>query len=98
MTRVMVCFRCSKSMPLTPPVGRSDVCPHCGADVRVCRNCQFYEPTAYNECREPVADRVKDKERANFCSEFRPRKGKAALGAPTADRDDLLAQARKLFK
>ena len=94
----LVCFRCLKSMPLALPVGRRDVCPHCGADVRVCRNCQFYEPTAYNECREPVAERVKDKERANFCSEFRPREGLADSGKPTTSRDELLAQVRKLFK
>ena len=78
-------------------MGRRDECPHCGADVHVCRNCRFYDATAYNECREPVAERVIDKERANFCPEFKARTDDQPTKA-SPSRDDLLAQANKLFK
>jgi hypothetical protein len=32
--------------------------------------CKFYDPGSYNECREVSAERVVDKERANFCDFF----------------------------
>jgi len=62
------CHRCGA--PLAPGrPSRRDVCT-CGADVRVCRNCAFFAPGAHADCREPVAERVLDKERANFCEHF----------------------------
>lgn len=33
--------------------------------------CQFYDISCYNECREPTADRITDKEKANFCDFFK---------------------------
>jgi hypothetical protein len=57
--------------------------------------CQFYDVKAYNECREPQADRVKDKEIANFCDYFK-------IGSPGTnpdqERQDALAKAAALFK
>ena len=52
--------------------GRRDDCPKCHADVHACRACKFYDRAAYNECREPSADRVVEKERANFCDFYQP--------------------------
>ncbi len=51
---------------------RHDVCPQCGRDTRVCLNCTFYDPSAAGACREMSAERVIDKEKANFCDWFRP--------------------------
>jgi hypothetical protein len=51
-------------------VGRADRCPTCDRDVRVCRGCAHYAPGAHNDCREPNAERIVDKERANFCDFF----------------------------
>ncbi|GAB0056660.1 hypothetical protein SIID45300_00968 [Candidatus Magnetaquicoccaceae bacterium FCR-1] len=53
--------------------GRSDVCPSCSKDARVCLNCRFHDPGSYNECRETVAERVVDKEKNNFCEDFMPK-------------------------
>jgi hypothetical protein len=57
--------------------------------------CQFYDPKAYNECRESSADRIVDKEKANFCDYF-----KIGSGGNEADkaRQDALAKAAALFK
>jgi hypothetical protein len=57
--------------------------------------CQFYDPKAYNECRESSADRVVEKEKANFCDYF-----KIGSGGSDADkaRQDALAKAAALFK
>ncbi|MBF0341324.1 MAG: hypothetical protein HQL95_10245 [Magnetococcales bacterium] len=40
-------------------------------DTRVCLNCRFHDPGSYNECRETVAERIVDKDKANFCEEFK---------------------------
>lgn len=53
--------------------GRMDVCGGCSKDTRVCLNCRFHDPGSYNECRETVAERVVDKEKANFCDHFKPK-------------------------
>jgi len=34
--------------------------------------CEFYDTAKAKHCREPVAEEVKDKTRANFCDYFRP--------------------------
>lgn len=89
------CFSCHKEIPLLTTIGRRDECPFCRADLHVCKNCEFYDPKAYNECREPSADVVKEKDRANFCDYFSPRKGSAG-GVDKAAA--LKAAAEALFK
>lgn len=66
------CFRCKNAVEISPnqKVGRRDSCEKCGSDLHCCYNCHFYEAKAYNECREPSADRVVDKERSNYCDFF----------------------------
>ncbi len=90
------CFQCGTLLPLIGTVGRRDECFKCHADLHSCRNCEFYDRAAYNECREPSSEVVLEKERANFCDFFRA----APPGqASAADRQkDLLAQAEALFK
>lgn len=62
----------------------------CGADLHVCRNCIHHDPASYNECREPGAERVAQRDRANRCEWFAPQEanppaststGRAALDA-----------------
>lgn len=69
----MICTFCRKEIDPGERIGRSDVCPRCGRDLRCCKQCHFYDSHAYNECREVSADRVVEKERANFCDFFLPR-------------------------
>ncbi len=38
-----------------------------------CRHCRFFAPGRSNQCSEPQAEWVRDKERANFCGYFAPR-------------------------
>ncbi|MBN8541346.1 MAG: hypothetical protein J0L82_13220 [Deltaproteobacteria bacterium] len=74
--------------------GRRDECEKCRADVHVCRNCRHYDPKSYNECREPQADRIQEKSRANFCDFFLP--GTASGGI--SEREKQKAAAEALFK
>ena len=68
----MHCFHCGKPIQVIDIVRRGDSCPHCEADVRVCKNCTFYDPQVYNECKEHNAERVVDKLRSNYCEFFTP--------------------------
>ena len=64
------CFHCLTEF--SGKVGRQDSCTKCSSDLHVCKNCCFYDTSAYNECREPSAERVVDKEKRNFCDYFTP--------------------------
>lgn len=92
-----VCPRCGNKIPYMEamPPGRADQCDSCGCDLRSCIACKHYDKTAYNECREPSAERVVNKEKANFCEWYKFGPGAAGSG-PT--KDDMLAKARDLFK
>jgi hypothetical protein len=69
----MKCYKCSSELDfkIGETVGRSAECAVCRSDVRCCCNCEFYDAKSYNECSEPQAERVVEKERANFCDYFR---------------------------
>ena len=64
------CFSCGAELPIQSRPGRGESCTKCGTDIKVCRNCRFYDAKSYNECAEPNAERVVEKERANFCEYF----------------------------
>ena len=51
-------------------VGRRDSCPHCAADLHVCKNCRHYDPNVHNQCREPEAAFIRERTEANFCTHF----------------------------
>ena len=65
------CQVCGTQLELLGAVGRRDVCPSCGADLHACLQCEFYDPFASNQCREPQVERVGIKDQANFCDLFR---------------------------
>jgi len=57
------------------PLSRQSVCLKCGAELYVCRLCEFHDPKLRQGCREDRAEHVQEKEHANFCEWFRPRPG-----------------------
>ncbi len=77
-------------------VGRQDACPHCGVDLHVCKNCRLWDPAIHNQCREPEAAFIRERDRANFCMHFDMKDG----DAPTEDKslDDAKAKLANLFK
>jgi hypothetical protein len=66
----MNCVFCGEDLHIKGKVSRRDTCPRCQRDIRCCKQCKFYDINAYNECREVSAERIIDKERANFCDYF----------------------------
>ncbi len=53
-------------------VYRTSLCSNCGKELKICLNCLHYDTTAADQCREPQAERVVEKDRANFCDFFSP--------------------------
>jgi hypothetical protein len=51
-------------------ISRRDECRACGADLRVCLNCTFYDEGRANQCFEPQAEKIKEKDRSNYCDFF----------------------------
>ena len=76
------CWKCGESLlDMLLPLGRADECPRCNTDLHVCRLCTFYDPAVANACREPIAEHVGNKDRANFCGYFTLRAGAYAGSA-----------------
>lgn len=91
------CYKCNKELALTAgtDIGRSEECPSCFANLRCCKMCEFYDTSAYNECREPVAERIVEKEKANFCDYF---KLSSSQSSASDTKQAALDAANALFK
>jgi len=64
------CHTCGKELQLKGRIGRTEECPFCRADLHCCRNCSFFDPTRSKQCREPAAELVREKAKANYCDYF----------------------------
>ncbi len=96
----MFCHACQTEFPLAAgeTVGFRESCDRCRADLHVCLNCAHYDPSAYNECREPNAERVLDRDRANRCDYFRPDASGGGASDSDGGRAEALADLENLFK
>ena len=97
MAHDLVCWKCGGSLSsLSLPLMRADACPKCRAELHVCKMCVDYDTRVAKHCREPTADEVSDKTRANFCGHYKPRPG--AYTAPNvAEINKSLSELEKLF-
>jgi hypothetical protein len=79
------CHHCGRELRVATKPARTDGCPHCHSDLKVCLNCRLHDRGANNQCREPQAEWVTDKDKANFCEffEFRETSALAQPGAGT---------------
>ncbi|MES9887060.1 MAG: hypothetical protein ABW140_09635 [Candidatus Sedimenticola sp. 6PFRAG1] len=94
-TKLGKCWNCG--IELGPhDYGRETNCLKCGKPSRVCRNCRWYAPGQTNECKEPVAERVMEKEKPNYCDFFEP--ASDPVGGGSGPEDELLNAAEDLFK
>jgi len=68
----MYCFNCNKKIKLEyEKVGFRSFCPFCGFDLHICKNCKFYSPGKPHDCIIPNIEHVIDKEKNNFCDDFK---------------------------
>ena len=68
----VICYACGVELDIEEgqKISRMEECPACKRNLRCCRMCIMYDVMAYNECHEMNAERMLDKERANYCSYF----------------------------
>lgn len=88
------CWKCGAAVGdqlLVPGrrVARQMECPQCRTELHVCRACTFYDTRVAKQCRETIAEEVKDKTRANFCDYFQYREAAYTPG------DDSAAEAAR---
>ena len=90
------CSWCGRTLEIVGnQVGRRDICPGCGADLRSCRNCRHFDLSAPKQCKEPFAEVPEDKDDANFCEFFQI--GEGGMSAKHSH-DELFAAAESLFR
>src|SRR5262245_20848949 len=93
----LVCWKCGASLAdYTLPLRRLEECRKSGAELHVCKLCEWYSLAVAKHCREPIAEEVKDKERANFCDYFKPKAG-AYTAAPVEAAAKAKADIEALF-
>jgi len=90
-----VCWKCGHELDMQVKVSRLDACPSCDADLRVCKNCRFWDPGSHNECRENTTYYIRDREKANFCSAF---EFKTTAESDAQAADDNRSKLEALFK
>ena len=88
-----VCWSCGQALS-GHDYQREGECPACRKQTHVCKNCRFFAPGRPNDCFEPIAEKVNDKTRANFCDYFEP-SSNAYTASDSADA--LKAAADDLF-
>lgn len=92
----MQCYNCHTQIEIDRKPYRQETCAKCTAYLHCCRNCRFYDPMAHNQCREPQAEWVKDKEMANFCNFFEP--NSEIKSTESTKREEALKKLDELFK
>ena len=96
-----LCHRCGREPQLLSELERTDSCPFCQSDLKCCLNCRLFDPTANNQCREPQAEWVPEKDKANFCEFFAFREtsplSAPGMGGAQSDQDRARAAFDSLF-
>ncbi len=97
LTPTLYCYHCKKNIPVfggVIKITRTEECPYCSRALHCCKMCKFFDARVYNECKESNADRIVDKEKANFCDYFTLNNGKF----DDSSLDSLKSAADSLFK
>ncbi|MFN7955831.1 MAG: hypothetical protein U0610_29220 [bacterium] len=89
------CHACGTEVGFDGRVGFRDECTRCLRPLHICRNCRHWDEAAGGICREPVAEKVRDPERANLCEWFLFQEGERGDAQALAA---ARAAAEKLFK
>ena len=96
-----LCHHCGREQVLTERPERTASCPFCYSDLKVCLNCRFFDPGMNNQCREPQAEWVTDKAKANFCEFFEFLEvagGPPGLGGAGSEKDRARSAFDSLFR
>ena len=87
-----LCWKCGKDVGELPyPVPFRAECPACASALHCCKNCKYYSPGKPNDCIVPGTEFVSDRERVNFCEEYK------MLGTFTQPEHSVDDISKKLF-
>jgi len=89
------CWKCGAEYTLPGAPGRSESCHRCNSDLKVCRNCVSYDARVAQQCRDPRAELVGEKEMANYCEYFEMVRREFVASAQESPRE---AKARETLK
>jgi hypothetical protein len=96
----LICWNCGRPTGIEGKVIRNDSCPQCLADLRACRGCRHFDPTARWQCRESIDGPVPIKEKSNFCDFFQVRMAVHShekKGTPIDAKEDRKKKFNNLF-
>jgi hypothetical protein len=69
----MKCYKCKTEIDINEKkISFHSTCDICGEDLHICKNCKYYSPGKPNDCIVPNTLPIKDRERYNFCEDFKP--------------------------
>lgn len=98
----MLCAYCKKSIHPTlfenGKISRQEQCPHCLAELHSCKMCSLYDVSYARDCKELMAEKVYDKQKANFCDYFQINGGIQSALSPEEEKKLQLEKAKSLFK
>lgn len=90
------CYNCGWEwkQPQTPAF--REMCPRCDSFLHSCKNCSLFDATAPQMCKSSTVESVGEKDRGNFCDEFRLREIESAKPAQKAKKVFSAKQEEKL--
>ena len=89
----MKCWKCNEPLSLNKEgrISFRETCEKCSTWLHCCKNCKNYFPGLSNHCKMPGTDPIADREKNNFCEEFK------LLGKGTEKKFDPKEVERLLF-
>ena len=69
----MKCWKCKQELP-DPPGGKlsfRELCDNCQSWLHCCQNCVHHVLGKPNECEIPGTEFISDREKYNYCEEFK---------------------------
>lgn len=93
---IHVCYKCGQVVE-EGMIGFRAACQKCSSNLHCCKNCRFYDKVAPHQCRIYNAEPVADKEKYNFCDDFKFKEG-GQVEKNSSSREDGLNKWESLFK
>jgi len=87
----MYCYQCEEKITESK-IGFHAICPKCGRDLHICKNCRFYQEGKPHDCLIPNIEPINDKEKGNFCEDFSPK-----ISLEKTKKKDITDVSKKLF-
>jgi hypothetical protein len=92
------CRVCGARQQTSGGISRDATCGQCGNDLHTCSNCNHFDGSRPNECRQPVLIRIAAKSKRNDCELFVPASSQEFAADRVATHSDPRAAFDALFR